>query len=177
MKLFWIFARIGAFTIGGGYAMIPLIEKELVDKYAWLSKEEFVDALAIAQATPGILAVNIAVLTGHKLQGFKGSLIACLGSVLPSFLMILAIAMFFSEYQNNIYVDKMFKAIRPAVVALIAVPVLTTAKQVKINTKTIIIPIAAAILIWAYGISPIYIILAAGIGGWIIGRMERKKIV
>lgn len=176
MRLFWqiflVFSKIGAFTIGGGYAMISIIEKEVVEKKKWMSKNDYVDALAIAQSVPGILAVNISILVGYRLKKNWGSIVATLGSILPSFLMILLIAMFFRHFEDNIWVQKMFKAIRPAVVALIAVPVFTTAKAIGINIKTIVIPIAAALLIWIWGVSPVYIILVAGLGGLIYRKVK-----
>ncbi|MDR0232341.1 MAG: chromate transporter [Dysgonamonadaceae bacterium] len=173
-QIFFVFAKIGTFTIGGGYAMLPLIQREVVDRKQWISKDDFVDMIAVSQTVPGILAVNIAIFTGHKLKNNTGSIVATLGAVLPSFLIILAIAMFFRQFMDNIWVQKMFNAIRPAVVALIAVPVFTTAKTVGVNIKTIIIPIASAFLIWYWGVSPIYIILIAGLGGLIYGIIERR---
>ena len=92
-KLFYTFFKIGAFTFGGGWAMISIIEKEVVDKHKWLNKNEFLDALAISQSLPGILAVNISILTGNKLKGVRGSIAATLGTVLPSFILILLIAL------------------------------------------------------------------------------------
>ena len=173
-QIFFTFSKIGAFTIGGGYAMIPLIQREVVEKKKWIPENDFIDIIAVSQTVPGILAVNVAIFAGHKLKGNAGSIVATLGSILPSFLIILLIAMFFREFGDNVWVQKMFKAIRPAVVALIAVPVFTTAKTVGINIKTIIIPIASAFLIWYWGVSPIYIILAAGLGGLIYGIIERR---
>ena len=173
-QIFFVFAKIGAFTLGGGYAMLPLIQREVVDKKQWISNDDFVDMIAVSQTVPGILAVNIAIFTGFRLKKNMGSIVATLGSILPSFLIILAIAMFFRQFQDNVWIRKMFNAIRPAVVALIAVPVFTTAKTVGINIKTLIIPIASAFLIWYWGISPVYIILIAGLGGLVYGKIERK---
>jgi len=169
------FFKIGLFTIGGGYAMLPLIEAEVVEKQKWLEKEEFLDLVAIAQSAPGVFAVNISIFIGYKLRGIKGSLVTTLGAVLPSFLIILSIALFFHHFQDNIYVQHAFKAIRPAVVALIAVPVFKLAKSAKINRYTIIIPIISALLIWLLGVSPVYIILAAGIGGFIYGKIKNPQ--
>ena len=112
LKLFMAFLKIGAFTFGGGWAMIPLIEREVVDKQKWITREDFVDALAIAQSLPGILAVNISILVGNRLRGFKGSLIATLGTILPSFLIILAIAIWFVQSYDNPVVERVFKGIR-----------------------------------------------------------------
>lgn len=169
-QLFKIFFRIGAFTIGGGYAMVPLIENEIVSKRGWIKHEDFLDLLAIAQSSPGILAVNIAIFVGYRLKGVKGSLATSLGAVLPSFLMILAIALFFQQFKENVYVEKIFKGIRPAVVALIAAPTFKLGKSAKINRYTIWIPIISALLIWLLGFSPIWIIIAAGLGGFVYGK-------
>jgi chromate transporter len=141
--------------------MLPLIEKDLVEKKHWIEPKEFVDMVAVSQSLPGIFAVNISILAGYKLKGYLGSIVATLGSILPSFMIILLIALFFRQFDENIYVVKIFKAIRPAVVALIAVPVFTTAKDIGINLKTIVIPVAAAVLIWYWGVSPVYVVLGA----------------
>jgi chromate transporter len=174
-QLFFTFAKIGTFTIGGGYAMLPLIEKEVVEQKKWIDAGEFVDMIAISQSLPGIFAVNISILTGYKLKGNTGSIVATLGSILPSFLMILAIALFFRHFNENEYIRKMFNAIRPAVVALIAVPVFTTAKEIGINLKNVIVPVAAAFLIWFWGVSPVYIVLAAIAGGLIKLKLRTKN--
>lgn len=174
-ELFKIFFRIGAFTIGGGYAMVPLIEDEIVAKRKWIKAEDFLDLLAIAQSSPGILAVNIAIFVGYRLKGMKGSLVTSLGAILPSFLMILAIALFFQQFKSNVYVEKVFKGIRPAVVALIAAPTFKLGKSAKINRYTIWIPAISALLIWLLGFSPIWIIIAAGAGGFMYGRFYERR--
>lgn len=174
-QLFKIFFKIGAFTIGGGYAMVPIIEDQIVIKRKWLSQEDFIDLLAVAQSAPGILAVNISIFIGYKLKGFKGAVISTLGSVLPSFLIILSIAMFFQTFKDNTYVEKAFKGIRPAVVALIAAPTFTMAKSAKISRYNIWIPIVSALLIWLLGVSPIWIIICAGSMGFIWGMYLKKK--
>jgi len=175
-ELFKIFFKIGAFTIGGGYAMVPLIEDEIVTKRGWIKGDDFLDLLAIAQSSPGILAVNIAIFVGYRLKGIKGSFITSLGAVLPSFLMILAIALFFQQFKDNVYVEKIFKGIRPAVVALIAAPVFKLGKSAKINRYTIWIPVISALLIWLLGFSPIWIIIAAGLGGFLYGKYKQSTI-
>ena len=171
-QIFWTFTKIGAFTIGGGYAMLPLIEKEIVEKKKWIEATEFIDRIAISQSLPGVFAVNMSILTGYRLKGNLGSKVAALGTILPSFVIILLIASVFRHFNDNIYVMKVFKAIRPAVVALIAVPVFSTAKEIGINIRTVIIPVAAAFLIWYIGISPVYIVLAAVIGGIVYGKLK-----
>ncbi|MEG1838991.1 MAG: chromate transporter, partial [Bacteroidaceae bacterium] len=166
---FRTFFKIGAFTVGGGYAMIPLIQHEIVDKRKWVSKDDFINLLAISQSTPGILAVNISIFIGYKLHGVRGSIATALGTILPSFLIILAIALFFQSLQNTPAVERIFKGIRPAVVALIAAPIFSMARSAGINRRTVFIPIIATIFIWLLGVSPIYIIIAAGVGGYIHG--------
>ncbi len=166
-QLFTTFFKIGGFTFGGGWAMIPLIEREVVDKSHWIDKEEFLDELAVAQSLPGILAVNISVLVGNKLRGFKGSFVAAMGTILPSFVVILLIAIFFSQIYNNPTVASIFKGIRPAVVALILAPVITTAQAARLNKWTILIPIIVALAIWMGGVSPVLCIILGGGGGYL----------
>lgn len=163
---FRVFFKIGAFTLGGGYAMIPLIENEIVTRRQWLEKEDFLDLLAVAQSAPGIFAVNMSIFVGYRLRGVKGSIITALGTILPSFLIILGIALFFHNFKEYEVVEKIFKGIRPAVVALIAAPTFSMARTAHINRYNVWIPIVSALLIWLLGFSPIWIIVAAGIGGY-----------
>lgn len=165
-ELFSIFFKIGLFTIGGGYAMIPLIEEEVVNKRRWITHEEFTDLLAVAQSLPGVFAVNMAIFIGNKLRGLKGSLCATSGSVLPSFLIILLIALFFHHFKEYAIIENIFKGIRPAVVALIAIPTFNVARTAGINRHTVWIPIVSTLLIWLLGVSPIWIIVAAGALGY-----------
>ena len=171
--LFTTFFKIGIFTLGGGFAMIPLIEEEVVNKKQWVSKDEMLDLIAIAQSCPGVFAINIATFIGYKLNKTRGAIATTLGTALPSFLIILAIAMFFSQFKDNPYVVAMFRGIRPAVVALIAVPTFNLGKRAKLNVWTIWIPVVSALLIWLLGVSPIWIIIAAGTGGYIYGRIVK----
>lgn len=174
-SLFYVFAKIGLFTLGGGYAMLPLMERELVDRRAWLSRREFLDTLSVAQAAPGIMAINVAILAGYKRARAWGSFWAALGAALPSFVIILLIAVFFAAYQENPVVIRIFKGVRPAVVALIAVPVFRLARTARISWKTVWIPIAVALLVWLVHVSPIYIVLVTGLCGYLwAGRREAK---
>ncbi len=157
-QIFLTFAKIGAFTIGGGYAMLPIIQNEIVRR-GWLKEEDFTDIIALAQSAPGLLAVNISIFTGHKLKGTKGSIVATLGSILPSFLIILAIAMLFSGYQDNPTVIKIFKGIRPVTVALIAVPMINMARKANREWWAWILSAASLALVAFLNISPIYILL------------------
>ena len=167
---FKTFFKIGIFTLGGGYAMIPLIEEEVVNKHRWVEKEEMLDLIAIAQSCPGVFAINIAIFIGYKLRQERGAIATALGTALPSFLIILAIAIFFKQFEDNRIVAAIFRGIRPAVVALIAVPTFRLGQRAKLNKFTIWIPVVSALLIWALGFSPIYIIIIAAIGGYIYGR-------
>lgn len=167
------FLKIGAFTIGGGYAMLPLIEREVVDRN-WMNKEDFMDVFAISQTLPGIFAVNMAVFVGHRIKKLPGAITAAIATVLPSFVIILLIAMFFTKIQDNIWVERAFKGLRPAVVALIAVPAIKMAIKIKLSKYNVWIPIAAALLIWLLGVSPIYVITGAGIIGLAFGNFLRK---
>jgi len=172
LQLFLTFAKIGAFTFGGGWAMISIIQREIVEKHKWIPLDQFLDLLAVAQSMPGILAVNISVVIGDRLKGLKGSICAAIGTILPSFLMILAIAIFLTPdtIKNNAVISRIFKGIRPAVVALIIAPVLTTAKSAGINAKTVIIPVSVALLIYSkipVISNPIIYIVLGAIGGYI----------
>lgn len=173
---FRTFFKIGMFTLGGGYAMIPIIEADVVDKHHWVSKEEFLDLIAIAQSCPGVFAINISIFIGYKLRKVGGAIACALGTALPSFLIILAIAMFFHQFEDNPIVAAMFRGIRPAVVALIAVPTFNLARSAKISWTNCWIPIAGALAMRLLGVSPIFIILAAGLGGWLYGTFIKPTI-
>ena len=174
-KLYWesfrTFFKIGMFTLGGGYAMIPIIEEEVVNRHKWVNKEEMLDLIAIAQSCPGVFAINISIFVGYKLRKVRGAIATALGTALPSFLIILAIAMFFHQFEDNRMIAAMFRGIRPAVVALIAVPTFNLAKSAQLNWFTVWIPIVSALAIWLMGVSPIWIIIAAGIGGFLWGKL------
>lgn len=169
-QFFSTFFRIGLFTLGGGYAMIPLIEEEVVNKRKWIDREAFLDLLAVAQTIPGVFAVNMSINIGYRLRKTRGAMTCALGCVLPSFLIILAIALFFHSFRDNKTMEAIFKGIRPAVVALIAAPCIKLARSARITLSNVWLPVGAALLIWLLGVSPVYIILAVGIGGYMYGR-------
>ena len=174
--MFTSFVRIGSFTIGGGYAMIPLIQKEVVESKKWMDAREFIDMLAMAQSAPGVIAINTAIFIGYKMKGIKGSLVTTLGSALPSFLIILAVAMVFTNFRDNLVVERIFKGIRPAVVALIAAPLYKMAKSAGVTWKTIFIPIVAVLLIWLAGISPIWVVISAIAGCILYGMLKARRL-
>lgn len=174
IRLFATFFRIGLFTIGGGYAMIPLIQRIVVEDRKWVTEEELADLIVVAEGCPGIFAVNLSIFIGYKLRRTAGAFFCTLGTCLPSFLIILAIAFFWSAFRQNVWVDCIFRGIRPAVVALIATPVFQMARTARINRYNVWIPLVATLLIWALHVSPIYIILAAGLWGYAYGRLIKE---
>mgnify|MGYP003302865895 FL=1 len=157
-KIFTVFAKIGAFTIGGGIPMIAAIKSELVER-KWLNDEDFIDIITLAQTAPGLFAVNISILTGHRLRGTKGSVVATIASCLPPFLIILMVAMFFTTFKDNEYVIKSFKGIRPVVVALIGIPMIDMIKATKMRWWSWTIVISSMILVCFLKVSPIYILI------------------
>lgn len=170
-QLFITFVKIGAFTFGGGWAMISIIQREVVEKHRWIPLNDFLDLLALAQSLPGILAVNISVSVGDNLRGLKGSVVAALGTILPCFMIILCVAIFLTPeaITGNPTLSAIFKGIRPAVVALIVTPVITSARSAKIGWKTAWIPAVVALLIWSklpLVSNPILFIVLGGLVGW-----------
>ncbi len=140
--------------------MLPLIQREVVDRRGWIDEQEFLNMIALAQAAPGLIAVNSAIFIGWRIGGWKGVCGAVLGAVLPSFLIILGIAMVFADWKELPAVEAVFKGIRPAVVALIAAPLFKLAKSAKISWLTALVPIAAALLIWLGGVNPVWVIMS-----------------
>jgi chromate transporter len=160
-ELFLVFFKIGAFTFGGGYVMVPIIRNEVVNKKGWLKDGEFMDMLAIAQSMPGPIALNTALFVGNKRLGFKGSLFSGAGVILPSFVVILFIAVVFTQFKGNPVVERVFKGIRPAVVALIVTSLLSLGKSAGVRWKNLWIPVVVALSVWQLNFSPVYIILAS----------------
>ena len=156
--------------------MIPLIESDVVERNRWVEKSDFVDLLAVARSAPGVFAVNMAVFIGYRLRGVPGALAASFGCVLPSVVIILLIALFFRQFRHIEVVNNVFKGLRPAVVALIAVPVFNVAKSAKVGWTMAWIPVLSALLIVAFGVSPIYVIIAAGIAGFVYGKVKGGEV-
>ena len=194
-ELFSTFFKIGTFTIGGGYAMIPLIQREVVDRRHWLSASEMLDAIALSQTMPGILAANIAAIVGQKLRGVRGALVAVMANILMPIVFIILIAALFRQFKDIPAVQHIFMGIRPAVVALIAAPVFTLWKAAssrpsaasklpltvtifnhQFSLLNILIPVISAILIWLLGFSPVLVVLAAILLGWLYGLKTRKEL-
>ena len=175
IEMFVSFFKIGAFTIGGGYAMLPLIQREVVKKKKWIDEEDFLDMVVVAQSAPGPLAVNISVFTGYRVKGIPGLFATVLGATLPSFMIIILVASVFIGIESNPIVESIFKGIRPAVVALIAVPVIKLGKSAKVNRKNFILPAAVAVLVAFLKVNPIYVILALIIIGIAVVFGRRGK--
>lgn len=175
-ELFIVFFKIGAFTFGGGYAMLPLIQREMVDRKKWMCEENFLDLFAMAQSLPGVFAVNISIFTGYRLKGIRGALFSAIGCTLPSFLIILVIALFFEQIAHHPIVNRIFNGIRPVVVAMIAAPVITTWRSMKMKLNKIWIPVSAALMVWLFGISPVWVIIAAASSGLIYTFYIQKHL-
>lgn len=174
-EMFTIFFKIGAFTFGGGFAMIPIIQQEIVLKKKWIKEEDFLDVIAIAQSSPGPIAVNTSIYVGYKINGFPGALVATLGTVMPSFSIILLIAMFFYRFNENIIIQKVFSGIRPAVVALIISAIYGLLRQSHFNYLQLLIALATALIIAFTNVNPIYMIVA-GVAISIIINKTRNYI-
>ncbi|MEL7569746.1 MAG: chromate transporter [Eubacteriaceae bacterium] len=155
------FLKIGAFTFGGGYAMIPLISKEVVDRHQWITDEEMIDIFSIAECTPGVIAVNCATFVGYKVAGFWGALLSTVCVVLPAFIIICIISLFFESFKNILWVSYAFKGIRVGIIILLAMAVIKIGKYVKFNIFACIILAAAAILSAATDVNTIYILLGS----------------
>lgn len=199
LQLFWTYLKVGTFTLGGGYAMLPLIQREVVDYRHWIDETEFLNMIALAQAAPGLIAVNSAIFIGYQVGAkhlpascsklkrniypYLAVAAAVLGAVLPSFVIILAIAMVFQQYSSLPAVEAVMKGVRPAVVALIAAPLLKMAMKAN-NPKPfrdgglllLSWALLSALLIWLAGVSPVYIIVATIVLALVVTFIgERRK--
>ena len=173
-KIFGVFAKIGTFTIGGGYAMIPIIEDEL-KRRNWVNPEEIDDVVVLAQSAPGLLAVNMAIFSGYKIRGLKGSIAATVGAVLPSFIIILAIAMAFTSFKDNLIIQRIFQGVRPVAVALILIPAVNMAKKGNKKWWTWLLMFGTAFLVAFLKVSAIWILICViSISTIIMVEKERR---
>jgi chromate transporter len=171
--LFWSFFKIGGLTFGGGYAMIPIMQQEIIRNRRWIGTEEFVELLALAQTSPGPISVNTAVFVGYKTRGYVGAVTALLGTVLPAFGVILVIAAFFADYSRYPLVESAFKGMRPAVVALIAAPVYNMLKGM--GWSRIALALIVAVAVGFLALSPIYFLIAGAVGGILWSLLRKDK--
>lgn len=174
LQLFWTFFKIGSFTFGGGFAMVPLIQREVIDRKNWVERSEFLELLALAQSAPGPIALNMAVFVGYRVAGYRGAFSAVGGVILPSFAVILLIAMYFQAIRTNPTVDAIFKGISPAVVALIIAPIINLSRG--IGWVRGVLAVIAALAVWYFGFSPVYLIVAGAAGGLLYGMRMRKSV-
>lgn len=165
LELFWAFFQIGALTFGGGYAMLPMIQKEIVEKHHWATDDEIIDYFAIGQLTPGIIAVNTATFVGYKTKGILGGIIATLGVVTPSVIIITVIAAFLKNFMDYEIVQHAFGGIRVAVCVLISIAIMKLAKKNIKNNTGIIIAVLVFLLVTFTNISSVYVIIGAIIFG------------
>lgn len=176
-EIFAVFFKIGLFTIGGGYAMLPIIQKEVVETKGWMSDEEFLDAVSLTNSLPGPLAINAATFVGYRVCNVKGALSAVLGAASPSVIIILIVAMVFNNITEYPVVQYVFDGIRPAVVALILYAVIKLAKSAKITEYfNWLIALAAVIAIAVFGLHPIIVIVAAALYGLFIRGAAVKAV-
>lgn len=173
-EMFTTFLKIGAFSFGGGYGMIPIVQDEIVYKRKWIEEEEFLDAMAIAQGSPGAMAVNVSIYVGYKLKGGLGAVVAVLGSILPSFFIMVIIGKFLYQYRDNPILDRVFLGIKPAIVALILSAVYSLGKNARLRKEHLLVSIITVILIGFLNVNPIYLILTGGIGSIIVNKFFRK---
>ena len=150
--------------------MLPLMQREVVDRHGWMDETSFLDNVALAQAMPGVFAVNMAVLTGQRLRGWRGATAAVVGNILMPIVFILLLAMFFRAFRDNPVVERIFLGLRPCVVALIAAPVFNLARKMKLGWRDVWIPVVCALLIWLLGVNPIIVVLAAALLGLIFSK-------
>lgn len=169
------FFLIGGFTFGGGQAMIQLIRTEVVDKRHWLEDKEFLDLFALSQSLPGILAVNISIFIGYRIQGVLGAVVCAIFCTFPSFVIILIIAIYAQSFKDNPTIEAIFKGIRPVVVSLIAAPAITIWKALGLGWKWVWIPVVSALSVWLLGISPVTVILVSALLGWMYTMYISKK--
>ena len=174
-SLFITFAKVGVMTFGGGYAMLPILEREVVTNHSWATSEEMLDYYAIGQCTPGIIAVNVATFTGYKERGFFGAVAAILGILFPSVVIITSLASVLQLFQDNVYVQKAFGGIRIAVCALIASTIIKLSKKTIKSIVAAIITIAAFCLELLLGVSPIIIVASTIVFGLIMYFANREK--
>lgn len=171
--LFRAFFKIGLSTLGGGHAMIPVIEEEVVERHKWIGRDDFTDLMAVSQSFPGALAINVSVLVGYRQRKLRGAFCALSGAVLPSFVIILLVAMFFHLFRDNAVVASILRGLRPAMVALVAMPTFSLAKSAHISAVNCWIPLVSALLILLMRVNPVFVLLAAALGGYLYGQLVK----
>lgn len=176
LQVFWTFFKISPVSFGGGFAMMPLMKDEIVNKKKWLNDDEMIDAFALAQSTPGAVGVNSAAFIGFRIAGFKGAVSATIGIILPTFFIVIALSSLFLFVQDNKVVEAAFKGIRPAVVALIAYAAVLTVRSSLRNKSSIILLIVALALMLFLQIHPIILLVSGILFGIISKKFNDRKL-
>ena len=174
-EIFLSIFKIGAFTFGGGYAMIPLIEQEVVNNKKWLNKDEFMDVLVVAQSLPGAMAINASIFLGYRIAGILGAISALIAVILPSFIIIILIAAFFMQFRNNYYVNAAFMGITAAVPMLVLVGAISLAKGIPKNLRSLITILISLIALIFFHINPVVVIIVSGVYGAIFLRGRYRR--
>ena len=174
-SLFLTFAKVGVMTFGGGYAMLPILEREVVTNHNWTTSEQMLDYYAIGQCTPGVISVNVATFIGYKKRGLPGSIVATLGVIFPSIVIITALASVLKMFQDNVYVKKAFEGIRIAVCALMITAVINLVKKAVSNVSTAVVAVSALLLQLFLGISPVLIVICTIAFGLLVFFSGKKK--
>jgi chromate transporter len=175
-ELFFTFFKISPVSFGGGYAMIPLLERAVTEKKQWVEKKDIADVLVLAQTVPGSIAVNTATFIGYRIAGLPGALAGTLGIITPTFFIIVALAALFMNFQHEPLVEAAFMGIRPAIVALIAYAAITIGKSAVSNTMTVVIAVSALVLFLFVPVHPIFILLAGGVLGIMLNLKKIKAL-
>ncbi|HHW27231.1 MAG TPA: chromate transporter [Firmicutes bacterium] len=175
LEILWSFFKIGAFTFGGGWAMVPLIRKELVSKKGWLDDSDFVDLLAIAQSGPGPIAINVASLTGHRIRKVPGAIASVVGASLPSFMVILALVSVLSRFRSSQHLEAIFTGMRPAILGLLANALIVVSKSSIKKSRDVVFAVVAAILLIGFRVNPIYVVMMAMVAGIAVGAISRSR--
>lgn len=175
LQLFWTFMKISPVTFGGGFVMMPLLKKEVVDKKKWVKDEEIIDSFALAQSAPGSVAVNSAAFVGYRIAGVKGAFASTIGMMVPTFFIVIVLSLIFLTFKNNPYVEVAFKGIRPAVVALIVYAALTTARSSILDKSTLTVMVFAVVLLLFFHMHPILLIVAGMLSGIAIKKVKSAK--
>jgi chromate transporter len=171
VEVFVTFARIGAFTFGGGLAMLPLFEREVIDSKGWISREEVLDIYAISQSIPGVIAGNAAAFIGYRLAGIAGAVAALVGVMIPSLIVIIAIATYFTQFRENFYVAKALQGARASVAALIILAAVRIGRASLKNTFSVVLATLALLMALLTDVDMIYVILAGGLLGMLACRI------
>jgi chromate transporter len=175
VKLFWVFFKVGSFTFGGGYAMVPLIQKEVTERRNWVNETEMVDIIAIAQSLPGVIAINIAIFVGNNVAGVAGAIMAALGVILPAFAAIILILLVLTGLQGNPYVEKVFAGIRAASAALILLAAIKIGKSVLQKRRHYLIALPCLLGIVLLNINAIWAVVFGGAAGWLGYRLQKEE--